>query len=191
MPLKPQMTLQPFEEWAIDFVGPITPLGKIGAWHIITAIEYLTRWAEAQPIKDCTVATTTKFLFKNVLTRFGCSKILMSDHGMHFLSETIRALTDEFQIYHQQSTLCHPQENGTVEAFNKILETTLTKVCQTPFWLVYNKEAIMPMEYIVPSLQIAAMAGMLDRAASEKRIEQLEELEEERFLARFHQQVQK
>ena len=44
MPLAPQMTFQAFEKWAIDFVGPINPLGRqTGAQYIITIIEYLTR----------------------------------------------------------------------------------------------------------------------------------------------------
>lgn len=46
MPLNPQMTLHPFEKWAIDFVGPIKHQGKIGARYIIIAIEYLTHWVE-------------------------------------------------------------------------------------------------------------------------------------------------
>eukprot|EP00253_Pinus_taeda_P035482 PITA_35482 len=121
------MTLQPFEKWANDFVGPIEPQGKTGARYIITITEYLTRWAQAQPVKDCRATTAAKFLFENVLTRFGYPKILMSDRGMHFLNETINALTEEFQIYHQQSTPYHPQANGTLEAFNTILETALTK----------------------------------------------------------------
>lgn len=129
MPLNPQMTLQSFKKWAIDFVGPITPPGKTGVHYIITVIEYLTRWAEAQPIKDGMTTTAMKFLFENVLTKFQCPKILMSNRGIHFLNETITAFTEEFQIYHQQSTLYHPQVNGIVEAFNKILETALTKVC--------------------------------------------------------------
>eukprot|EP00253_Pinus_taeda_P010985 PITA_10985 len=188
MPLNPQMTLQPFEKWVIDFVGPITPQGKMGVCYIITATEYLTRWAKAQPVKDCTSTTTMKFLFDNVLTWFGCSKILVSDHRTHFLNETISALTEDFQVYHQQSTLYHLQANRTVEAFNKVLETALTK---TPFRLVYGMEAIMLMEYIVPSLRIAAMTRMAHRKDLEERFAQLEELEEEWFLAGFHQQVQK
>ena len=61
----------------------------------------------------------------------------------------------------------------------------------TPFRLVYGMEVVMPMEYIVPSLRIVVITGMTDRKALEERLAQLEELEEERFLIEFHQQVQK
>lgn len=49
----------------------------------------------------------------------------------------------------------------------------------------------MPMEYIMPSLRIAVLTGMTDCVTLEERLVQLEELEEERFLVGFHQQVQK
>jgi len=59
-------------------------------------MEYLTRWAKEKLVKDCMGAMVAKFLFEHVLTRFGCPRILMSDHGKHFLNETINALTEEF-----------------------------------------------------------------------------------------------
>lgn len=129
LPLNMQVSLQPFEKLAIDFVGPIQPPGKkMGVRYIITAIEYLTRWVEAQPVKYCKRETKTNFLFDYVLTRFGYLNILMSDRGTHFLNETIITLMEEFKFYHQKSMPYHPQANGMVESFNKILENVLTKV---------------------------------------------------------------
>eukprot|EP00253_Pinus_taeda_P010946 PITA_10946 len=174
MPLNPQMTLQPFEKWAIDFVGPTKPKGKMDAHYIIATTKYLTRWVEAKSIKDCTVAMTVKFLFKNVLIGFGCLKILMRNHRTHFLNETISVLTEEFQW---------DGWDLRVPTVSWAYRTTCKKLTgQTPFWLVYGTKAVMPMEYIIPSL----LASMTDRKALEERLVQLGELEEERFLDKFH-----
>ena len=105
-----------------------------------------------------------------------------------------------------------------VEDFNNILEHTLTKVCkmqrndwdmcvlvllwayrmtckkligQTPFRLVYGIEAVMSMEYIVPSLRISTLTEMADHETLEEQLVQIMELEEYCFLVGFHQQVQK
>jgi hypothetical protein len=74
--------LQVFDKWAIYFVGPINPPTKrTGARYIITVTEYLTRWAKATPFKDFNAETTIHFLFEQVITRFGCPRIFMSDQG--------------------------------------------------------------------------------------------------------------
>jgi transposase InsO family protein len=130
MTLATKLTLQAFEKWAIDFVGPINPPGKhTGAQYIITTTKYLTRWEEAREIKECSATTTAQFIFEDIITRFGCPKILMSDQGTHFINKTIEALNQEFEVHHHKSTPYHPQANGTVKYFNKILETSLTKIC--------------------------------------------------------------
>jgi hypothetical protein len=132
----------------------------------------------------------------------------MSNQGTHFINKTIEALTQEFEVHHQKSTPYHPQAN----------ETTLTKICsvnkddwdlripivlwayittckklttQTPFKLVYGLEAVVPMEYFVPSLRIATFTDMDGTGVVQDRLVQLVELEEDRFIVGFHQQVQK
>jgi hypothetical protein len=62
--------------------------------------KYLTIWAEATPVKYYSAEKTTHFLFKQVLTRFRCPRFLMSDQGMHFINDTIRALAEEFEVHH-------------------------------------------------------------------------------------------
>jgi hypothetical protein len=72
------------------------------------------------------------------------------------------------------------------------LQTTTKKLHRyTPFQLVYGKEVVVPAEFITPSLYIAHDTQMTDDESVAQRIADLQELEEARFLAYFHQSVEK
>jgi hypothetical protein len=160
----------------MDFVALIIPpFRRTRKRYIITMTKYLKRWVEATPVKDCGIETTSHFLFEQVITRFGFPIILMSDQGTHFINNTIKAINEEFEVHHQKSTPYHPEENDTVEAFNKILENALTKICNLnrddwdqkipivlwpymttcknlighmTFKLVYGQEVVVPLEFL-------------------------------------------
>ena len=83
----------------MDFVGPINPPGKrTGVRYIITVTDYLTLWEEYAPVVDYTTMKTIRFLFNNIVTWFGCPRILMSDQGIHFINHIVSVLTEELQI---------------------------------------------------------------------------------------------
>jgi hypothetical protein len=68
--------------------------------------------------------------------------------------------------------------------------TTSKKLAgQTPFSLVYGKESMMPMDFILPSLRIAMIIDLSKSGTIEERLSQLVQLEEDQFVTCFHHQV--
>lgn len=52
MPLVPINPTLTFEIWAIDFVGPFPNPGlRTGVRYIITAVEYVKKWIEVEPVE--------------------------------------------------------------------------------------------------------------------------------------------
>ena len=51
-----------------------------GHHHIIVAIDYFTKWAEAMPTVKSNSETATHFVFNQIITWFGILKELFTDH---------------------------------------------------------------------------------------------------------------
>ena len=109
MPLSTNLATQPFEEWGIDFVGPIS-LAAINsqARYIIVATDYFTKWVEARATHKVDARSTAKFLYEQVISCYGCPLELISDRGAHFLNEVIASLMTEFMIIHRKSSAYYP-----------------------------------------------------------------------------------
>jgi hypothetical protein len=61
MPLQPQVVMEPFERWALDFVGPFNAKSNQKA-YIIVATDYMTKWVEAVALPNATEEAVIKFL---------------------------------------------------------------------------------------------------------------------------------
>ena len=49
----------------------------------------------------------------------------------------------------------------------------------------------MPVQFIVPSLRVVAMTKLMEENAAQKHLQELMELEGDRFIVGFHQKVEK
>ncbi|MCO5548625.1 hypothetical protein L7F22_002085 [Adiantum nelumboides] len=54
-----------FEKWGIDAVGPL-PITSRGKNYILTAVDYLSRWAEAKAVRQITAKDVAKFVYEEI-----------------------------------------------------------------------------------------------------------------------------
>nr|GEY13380.1 reverse transcriptase domain-containing protein [Tanacetum cinerariifolium] len=60
----------PFYKWGIDIAGPF-PEGPGKVKFLIVAIDYFTKWIEANPVASITGTHVKKFVWDNIVCRFG------------------------------------------------------------------------------------------------------------------------
>jgi hypothetical protein len=172
LPLHPIPVESPFHQIGIDFIGPL-PVTKNGNKYIITAMDYLTKWPEARPVKEATAEQAALFIYEEIICRHGCPSKILSDQGTHFRNQIIEKLMEKFKIQHLFSTPYHPQTNGLVERFNRTLSESLAKLATdhidnwdnyiapilfayrttkhattkiAPFFLLYGRDAKLPTD---------------------------------------------
>ncbi|GAA0169867.1 hypothetical protein LIER_24250 [Lithospermum erythrorhizon] len=174
------VSLIPFAMWRIDHVGKLSK-AKGGSEFAIVAVDYFSKWVESAPLKKTKSEDVIQFLWKNILTRFGIPKILVSDNGPQFEEQVLADFCEKFGIEHRFSPIYYPQANGQVEVMNNIIFKGIKKkhtpewqirgswidelptvlwflrstpnqaTCKAPFSLVYGTEVVLPAEVDLPT----------------------------------------
>nr|XP_025635645.1 uncharacterized protein LOC112729699 [Arachis hypogaea] len=168
---------RPFSQWGIDLLGPF-PVGPGQVKYLIVAIDYYTKWIEAEPLASISSSNCRKFLWRQVITRFGVPEAVISDNGTQFTNKKFTEFLAGLGIRQRFSSVEHPQTNGQVESANKIILLGLKKrlenkkgawadelasvlwsyrtteqssTKETPFRLTYGLDAVIPVEIGEPS----------------------------------------
>ena len=139
----------------------------------MVAVDYFTKWAEVEALANIRDVDVKKFVWKNIITRFGVPDSLISDNGLQFDSKASREFCCVLGIRNRYSTPAYSQSNGQAEATNKAIVNRLKKridgvkgrcaeelpsvlwaYCTTPrrstgetlFSMTYGAEAVIPTE---------------------------------------------
>ncbi|XP_058185776.1 uncharacterized protein LOC131303001 [Rhododendron vialii] len=116
--LSPITSPWPFAQWGLDIVRKL-PTAPGGFKFLITATNYFSKWVEAKPLVTITEADVCRFVWQNIVTRFGVPYAIVSDNGSQFVGKDLTSFCAEFGIRFFNSTLAYPQGNGQAEATNK------------------------------------------------------------------------
>ncbi|KAK3005814.1 hypothetical protein RJ639_017563 [Escallonia herrerae] len=156
----------------MDILGPF-PMATGQRHFVIFAIDYFTKWTEAEPLATITEAKCKEFFWKNVVCRFGIPKALITDNGKQFDNSKFRSFSEGLFINLRFTSVAHPQSNGQTENMNRSILQGLKKKLdeanrawvdelpkilwayyttphsvteETPFILCFGTEALLPVE---------------------------------------------
>ena len=166
----------------MDIVGSFPKATGNNRWFLV-GTDYFTKWVEAKPLANIGDVDAKRFVWKNIVTRFGIPHTLISNNGLQFDSKAFRTYCCDLGIANRYSTLAYPQENGQTEAVNKVIVNRLKKKLddvkekwmeellhvlwtyrttpcrstgETQFSMTYGTEAVISLEIEFPTLRMSS-----------------------------------
>ena len=59
-----------FAQWGLDIIGPF-PKAAGNKRYLVVSTDYFTKWVEAEPLVNIRDVNVKRFVWKNIITRFG------------------------------------------------------------------------------------------------------------------------
>ena len=110
----------------MDIVGPF-PKELGNKKYLLVGIDYFTKWVKTESLANIRDVDVKRFIWKNIVTRFGVPHTFISNNCLQFDSKAFRKYCCDFGIKNRYSTPAYLQGNGQVEAVNKVIMSGLKK----------------------------------------------------------------
>ena len=120
---KPILEVEIFDVWGLDFIGPFP--SSCGNQYILVAVDYVSKWVEAVALPTNKGKDVVRFVKKNIFSRFGVPRAILSDNGVHFQNYQFRSLLEKYGCKFKTGTPYHPQSSGQVEVSNREIKQIL------------------------------------------------------------------
>ena len=172
-PLQPLPVADLFGRWHIDILSGL-PTTKDKYKHILVVVDSYSKWMEAHPLRTQEATEVAAVLYREVITRYGAPRTLVSDRGQTFMSKLTAAMCELFQITRHYCSSYHPQSNSHVERANSIILQAFRIYCkdkqddwpeilpsvmmahrmtpctqssqESPFFLLFGREMHLPID---------------------------------------------
>ncbi|KAK3003044.1 hypothetical protein RJ639_018211 [Escallonia herrerae] len=191
----------PFVVWGMDLLGPF-PMASGQRRFVIVAIDYFTKWTEAESLETITSAKCEDFFWKNFVCRFGVPRALVVDNGKQFDNNNFWTFCSNLSIDLRFTSVAHPQSNGQTENMNRNILQGLKKKLneakgawvdelpkvlwayrttphsvtgETPFSLCYGTEAMLPVEIGVPTIRALHFSELNNNVGLRTNLDLVEE----------------
>ena len=128
-PLQPLPVADLFSRWHIDILSGL-PTTKDKYKHILVVVDSYSKWMEAHPLRSQEATEVAAVLYREVITRYGAPRTLISDQGQTFMSKLTAAMCELFQITRHYVSAYHPATNSVVERANSIILQGFRMYCK-------------------------------------------------------------